>query len=162
MNYHRIEQCNIGNGTGFRAVLWVSGCPHHCKECQNPETWNRNSGKNFTLKQKEQIKSLLRLPYIKGITISGGDPLADYNQQEITELCRELKNEFPQKDIWIYTGFTYEEISDSPILKYIDVLVDGPFILKERDVTLPFRGSRNQRIIDVQKTRGEQKICLLF
>lgn len=162
MNYHKIEQCNIGNGLGFRVVLWVSGCSHHCEGCQNPETWDYNSGKPFTSKQKEQIKQLLKLPYIRGITFSGGDPLAKNNEKEIYELCREIKQEFPQKDIWMYTGWYYEAVKNNPIMEYIDVLVDGPFHLKERDITLPFRGSTNQRIIDVQKTRRDNVICLLF
>ena len=163
MNYQKIETCNIGNGLGFRLVLWISGCRHHCRGCHNQETWDFNSGKLFTEKQEKQIIKYLKPDYIKGITLSGGDPLDASNYNAVLDLCKHIKKEYPNKDIWCYTGYTYEQIQDSSILKYIDVLIDGEFEQDKRDITLAFRGSSNQRVIDVQKTlqTGEvQCLCL--
>ena len=151
MNFHRIESCNLSNGTGWRVVLWVSGCPHHCKGCHNPETWDLNSGKPFTAKHLRKIIEYLDKPYIKGLTLSGGDPLTLENREAILEIVKTVKNDCPNKDIWLYTGYNYEEIKDLEIIKYVDVVVDGQFILEERDITRPFRGSKNQNIIEVNK-----------
>lgn len=151
MNFHRIESCNLSNGTGWRVVLWVSGCPHHCKGCHNPETWDLNSGKPFTDKHLRKIIEYLDKPYIKGLTLSGGDPLTLENRESILEIVKTVKNNYSNKDIWLYTGYNYEEIKDLEIIKYVDVVVDGQFILEERDITLPFRGSKNQNIIEVNK-----------
>ena len=161
MYYHKIETCNIGNGLGFRLVLWVSGCSHHCPYCQNPETWDPKSGNIFTEKQKKQIIKYLKPDYIKGITLSGGDPLYEGNREEILDLCKEIKKAYPNKDIWLYTGYTYEEIKDLEIINYVDVIVDGKFIQELRDITLAFRGSSNQRIIDVAKTKEKDDIVCL-
>ncbi len=163
MNYQKIETCNIGNGLGFRLVLWVSGCRHRCKGCHNQETWDFNGGNPFTEKQEKQIIKYLKPDYIKGITLSGGDPLDINNYDAILDLCKKIKNIYPNKDIWCYTGYSYEELKEKSILNYIDVLIDGEFELDKRDITLAFRGSSNQRIIDVKKTlaTGEVKcLCL--
>lgn len=163
MNYQKIETCNIGNGLGFRLVLWVSGCRHRCKGCHNQETWDFNGGNSFTEKQEKQIIKYLKPDYIKGITLSGGDPLDINNYDAILDLCKKIKNIYPNKDIWCYTGYSYEELKEKSILNYIDVLIDGEFELDKRDITLAFRGSSNQRIIDVKKTlaTGEVKcLCL--
>jgi anaerobic ribonucleoside-triphosphate reductase activating protein len=146
MRIHNISYPDVNNGLGFRVTLWVSGCIHHCKGCQNQETWDFNSGREFTDKDKEKIFDILSLPYIKGITFSGGDPLCSYN--DVLSLMKEIKNKFPKKDIWVYTGYTIEFIKEhlDEILKYVDFLVDGKYIEEQRDVSLPFRGSKNQRI----------------
>ena len=149
MNYHRIESTNLSNGLGWRVVLWVSGCSHHCEGCHNQETWDKDSGKPFTEKELRKIIEFLDKPYIKGLTLSGGDPLMIDNRDAILQIVKAVKNNCPTKDIWLYTGYDYEEVKDLEIMKYVDVIVDGKFILAERDITLPFRGSKNQKIIEL-------------
>lgn len=165
MNYHKIETTSIANGIGVRCVLWCAGCSLHCKGCQNPSTWDFNSGKLFDEAAKQALFEVLSKPYIKGITFSGGHPLEEKNRHEIYNLLKEIKSQFPEKDVWMYTGYTWEYISDiqeiQQILQYVDVLVDGPYIEAERDITLAFRGSRNQRLIDVQKSLFQGKIITL-
>lgn len=147
MNYHKIETCNLSNGTGFRVVLWVSGCNHHCSGCHNPETWDPNGGKPFTEKQEKQIIKYLKPNYIQGLTISGGDPLMPCNRETVLNLCKRVKDFYPNKDIWIYTGYTYEELCDQNMdMNNINVIVDGPYIEAQRDISLAFRGSTNQNI----------------
>lgn len=162
MNYAKIETCSIANGTGFRVVLWCSGCNHRCKGCHNPETWDRYYGKPFDEEAKALLCELLSKPYIKGLTLSGGDPMFQTNVKEVIELVKELKEKFPDKDIWMYTGYTFEElcrdVDRKKILPYIDVVIDGKFILEQRDITLAFRGSPNQRIINVPESLKENKI----
>lgn len=164
MNYVKIETCSIANGTGFRVVLWCSGCGHHCKGCHNPETWDRYYGKPFDENAKELLYELLSKPYIRGITLSGGDPMFQTNVKEVIALVKELKEKFPNKDIWMYTGYTFEElqrdVDRKKILPYIDVIIDGKFILEQRDITLAFRGSPNQRIIDVPSTLKANHVVL--
>lgn len=160
MNYIKISPVDVANGPGCRTILWTAGCAHHCKECHNPETWNPSAGIEFNEKAKEELFECLSKPYIQGITLSGGDPLYVNNRDTITKLCKEIKEKYPTKDIWCYSGYTYEEIKDLPILEYIDVLVDGEFILEQKDITLLFRGSKNQRLIDMDKTRKEGRVVL--
>ena len=150
MNIMDILDCSIADGEGVRVALYVSGCDHKCKGCHNPESWNCNAGTLFTEEKKQQLFALLQRPYIDGITLTGGDPLYKCNINETTALCKELKEKFPNKTIWLYTGSVYEDIKDLEILKYIDILVDGEFKIEERDITLPFRGSKNQRIINLK------------
>lgn len=147
MNYCGLIKCDIANGVGFRVTLFVSGCSHKCKGCHNKETWDENYGKLFTEDIKQQIFRELEKYYMNGLTITGGDPLYPKNITQITELCKEIKNKYPNKTIWLYTGYLYEEIKDLEILNYIDVLIDGPYIESLRDVSLEWRGSSNQRII---------------
>lgn len=161
MNYHDIKHCDMLNGDGLRVVLFVSGCGHHCPGCQNPETWDAKSGILFDNSAKEEIFTELKEDYISGLTLSGGDPLNDNNLDDILELVKEVKEEFPEKTIWIYTGYTYEELyaddagPDSEkrreILAYCDVLVDGRFDKEKLDVSYPFAGSTNQRIIHLKE-----------
>lgn len=161
MNYHKIEKTSIANGEGIRVVLWVSGCTIHCRGCHNPETWSLNSGKPFNLEAKNELFESLDKPYIKGITFSGGNPLDSFF--EVFTLCKEIKERFPTKDIWLYSGYTYEEINQKImgiILEYVDVLVDGKYIEEQRDLTLKWCGSRNQRVINVQESLKENKIIL--
>lgn len=163
MNYHKIEKTSIANGEGIRVVLWVSGCSLHCKGCHNPETWNLNSGKPFDEEAKRELFEALDKPYIQGITFSGGHPLEPQNVEEIINLAKEIKEKFPTKDIWLYTGYTLEEIyykEIARILLYIDVLVDGEYIEEQRNLTLKWCGSCNQRVIDVQETLKGNKIIL--
>ena len=161
MNYHKIEKTSIANGEGIRVVLWCSGCLLHCKGCQNPQTWSLNSGKPFNLEAKNELFEALDKPYIKGITFSGGNPLDSF--AEVFALCKDIKEKFPTKDIWLYSGYTYEEIKPKVmgmILEYVDVLVDGRYIEEQRDITLKWRGSKNQRVINVQASLIQDKVVL--
>ena len=161
MNCIKITKHDIANGTGVRVVLWVSGCKVHCKNCQNPQTWDFNAGKPFDETAKQELFEALNKSYIQGITFSGGHPLEPENFETVLNLAREIKEKFPTKDIWLYTGYLYEELyyrRISRILLYVDVLVDGPYIEEQRDITLPFRGSRNQRLIDVKETLKQGQI----
>lgn len=181
MNYHNITKCDQNNGDGLRVVLWVSGCSHHCHKCQNHQTWNPNSGILFDENSKQEIFDELSNDYISGITLSGGDPLHENNIGEILKLVSEIRNLFPSKTIWIYSGYYWEEIfepsfteqSDEWIIKYLtqceirkqiiyqcDVFIDGRYVNSERDITLKWRGSRNQRVIDVENTLRSNKIVL--
>lgn len=165
MNYHDITKEDMNNGDGIRVVLWVAGCDHHCKGCQNKQTWDYNSGIEFDDEAKKELIEALSKPYIKGLTLSGGDPLCAADNNFFFFLC-DLKRQFPDKDIWLYSGYTIEEIlKDNNVLKsnillLCDVLVDGRYIEKKRDVTLKWRGSSNQRVIDIQKTITQKKIVL--
>lgn len=162
MRINGIEQCSMTNGVGLRTVLWVSGCEHKCKGCQNPCTWDPNSGEDFTSEKKELLYKYLDNKYIKGITFSGGDPLHPSNRGEVGKLILDIKANYPSKDIWLYTGYTWEEVEELNLdyLRYIDVLVEGRFILKERDINLHWCGSSNQRVIDVKESLKEGKIIL--
>lgn len=148
MKFWSISYPDLNNGLGCRATLWVGGCSHHCKGCQNAKTWDFNAGRDFNDNEKEELFKVLSLPYIKGLTLSGGDPLDSID--DVLDLTKEVKEKFPKKDIWLYTGYTLEEIEKdnkrSEILPFIDVLVDGRFEIDKRDITLKFRGSYNQII----------------
>lgn len=147
MNYHDITKDDMRNGDGLRVVLWVSGCEHHCPGCQNPVTWDPDDGLYFDEKAKEELFDLLGRDYISGLTLSGGDPLYPGNRDEITGLAKEVKERFRDKDIWLYTGYVYDSIKDLEIMRYVDVVVDGPYLEDLRDVKLHWRGSSNQRVI---------------
>lgn len=150
MRYHNITKDDMRNGDGLRVVLWLSGCSHHCKGCQNPITWDPDDGILFDENAKKEVFDQLDKPYISGITFSGGDPLHSANRVEVTGLMEEIKEKYPDKTIWLYTGDSWESCSHYPLMKYVDVLVDGEFILEQRDVKLLWKGSKNQRVIDVQ------------
>lgn len=160
MRYHNITKDDMLNGDGLRTVLWVAGCTHACPGCHNPITWDINGGLPFDKAAKEELFSYLEKPYISGITFSGGDPLHPCNREEITELAKEIRQNFPQKTIWLYTGFLWEEICDLPVVQYLDVLVDGEFVQALKDTKLYWRGSSNQRVINVPRTLSEGKIVL--
>lgn len=153
MRYHNITKDDMLNGDGLRVVLWVAGCSHHCKGCQNPITWDPQGGIPFEDKEKQEIFEQLEKPYIEGITFSGGDPLYEGNVEMVTALAKEIKEKYPNKNIWLYTGYVWEEIKEMEIIPYLDVIVDGKFDLERRDVSLRWKGSPNQRVIDVQKSR---------
>lgn len=169
MNYGAIKKCDIANGVGVRTVLFVSGCTHHCKGCFQPETWNFDYGERYTKETEDEIIESLRPDYVDGITLLGGEPFEPENQRELVKLLRRIKKELPQKTVWSFSGFTYEELmGDSravcevtkEMLSMLDVLVDGEFVEAKRNISLRFRGSENQRLIDMNKTRKEGKIVL--
>lgn len=152
MRYLKIENVDIGNGLDVGSVLWVSGCSHHCPQCHNPQTWDKNAGEEFTEEVLDNLLDKLKRPYIKRLTLSGGDPLFLGNRDEITNVVRKVKKNFPNIKIWCYTGYLWEEVKDLPCMDFIDVLVDGEFKVELRDITLPFCGSSNQRIINVKES----------
>ena len=160
MNYSAIKPVDIANGIGVRVSLFVSGCPHHCKGCFNAETWNYDHGDPFTEETVNQVIELLKPSWIGGLSLLGGEPLAVRNITPVTELVKDIKQALPIKTIWCYTGYLWEEVKDLPIMGYIDVLVDGPFIEAEKDISLRFRGSRNQRIIDVRQSLASGEVVL--
>lgn len=159
-----IKSADCANGTGMRVSVFVSGCRNHCKGCFQPETWSFTFGEKFDEKMEEKILSELLKPYYQGITFLGGDPMEQENQPEVLRLIKKIKKEMPKKTVWIYTGYVYEKDLKEGGKKYIpsitdeildntDILVDGPFIEEKKRITLNFRGSSNQRIIDMKKTR---------
>lgn len=156
MRYHNITTDDMLNGDGLRVVLWVAGCSHCCKGCHNPITWDPDGGLLFDRAAAEEIFVQLDKDYISGITFSGGDPLHPANRFQIRELMAEIKGRYPDKTIWLYTGEIWENILRYPLMKYVDVLVDGEFRMEERDANLLWKGSANQRVIDVQKTLGRE------
>lgn len=160
MNYHNITYDDMNNGDGLRVVLWVAGCDHCCPGCQNPVTWDPNDGLIFDEKAMLELGSKINKKYISGLTLSGGDPLHKINRGTILTICKLVKETFTDKSIWLYTGYCYEDVKNLESMKYIDVLVDGPYIEKLRDTSLKWRGSSNQRVIDVNKTRELGKIVL--
>ena len=184
MNYLQITHEDVCNGDGLRVVLWLSGCSHHCYNCQNPQTWNPNSGILFDDSVKQEIFNELSKDYISGITFSGGDPLHENNLDEVLLLIQEIHSLYPDKTIWLYTGYTWEQIMDYSfydskskfqnntfkyadiaikrrvIAKECDVLVDGRYIEEQKDITLAWRGSKNQKVIDVKQSLAQNKVIL--
>lgn len=150
------------NGDGLRVVLWVAGCNHQCEDCQNPVTWDITGGLPFDTEAENELFEALNKPYIAGITFSGGDPLHPFNRGEIFRLMKKVKELHPEKTVWTYTGFLWDDFKDFPEMKYVDVLVDGRFIKGLKDDKLRWVGSSNQRIIDVQKTLKTGEIVLHF
>lgn len=148
------------NGDGLRVVLWTAGCPHKCSGCHNPVTWDENGGLVFDSDAKNELFSVLGKPYISGLTLSGGDPLLPSNRTELTELIKEIKSKFPNKTIWLYTGYLWKEVKDLELIKYIDVLVDGRFLQNLRNTQLKWRGSTNQRVINVKETLKTGSVVL--
>lgn len=160
MYYNAILKNDIANGDGIRVTLFVSGCSFHCPGCHNPQTHNPCSGKPFTEYEVNKIINALSNKYVSGITLSGGHPLEEYNIEECTKLCKTIKEKLPDKNIWLYSGFCYEQVADYEIFKYVDVLVDGMYNEKLKDRTLKWRGSSNQRVIDINKTRLNKQLTL--
>ncbi len=160
MRYHNITKDDMLNGDGLRVVLWVAGCSHGCRGCHNPVTWDPNGGLEFDQEAKEEIFTELEKDYISGITFSGGDPLFFSNRPDVLKLIREIKERFPEKTVWLYTGFEWEAISELEVIKYLDVLVDGRFLLEKKDTKLHWKGSANQRVIDVPATRENGQVVL--
>ena len=162
MHYGNIKNYDIADGEGVRVTLFCSGCTNRCEGCFQPETWDFCYGKEYTKETEDQLIQMLTNPNIQGLTLLGGDPFEPSNQRTLITLLRRVKQELPTKDVWAYTGFVYEqdllegqrkhtEVTDE-MLSYIDVLVDGPFVIDQKDISLYFRGSTNQRVIDIPKT----------
>lgn len=160
MNYLKIIKSDIANGIGCRVTLWVSGCSIHCTGCHNSQSWDKHSGKLYTPETHKQLLKLLDKPYINGLTLTGGHPLEDYNYNTVKDIVKQVKHNLPEKTIWLYTGLKWEDISSLDIWKYIDIVVDGAYEQDKRDITLAFRGSKNQRIIDVKQSLKNHKIIL--
>ena len=151
MNYAEIKKVDIANGPGVRVSLFVSGCRNHCKGCFNPETWDFDYGRPFTRETEDEIIEALRPSWIQGLSILGGEPTEEENTAVLIPFLKRVRAVLPDKDIWLYSGYTYEALRDKEILTLVDVLVDGPFLLDLKDAGLAFRGSRNQRIIDLRE-----------
>jgi anaerobic ribonucleoside-triphosphate reductase activating protein len=170
MNYATIKTHDIANGPGVRVSLFVSGCTHHCKGCFNPETWNFNYGEPYTPEVEEQIMEALSPWYIRGLSLLGGEPFEPQNQPALVELVKKVKRLYPEKTIWCYSGYDFEKdilagrLGDwdttNELIRHIDVLVDGEFVEAKKDLSLRFRGSSNQRVIDVPKSLEEDQVVL--
>lgn len=178
MNYHNITYPDQNNGDGLRIVLWVAGCEHHCVNCQNQQTWSPQSGIPFDENAMNEILNELKKDYISGITLSGGDPLHPKNVQNVLKIVDEIRVSYPTKNIWLYTGYTWEEImhpiitddlnlerlvtlkTRKELVSKCDVLIDGRYVDELRDVSLYWRGSSNQRVINVQETLKQKQIVL--
>lgn len=170
MNYAEVKRCDIANGVGVRTSLFVSGCTHRCQGCFNEVAWDFYAGDSFTEEVEQQIIDSLAPDYVRGLTVLGGEPLEPSNQRALLPFLKRVRRVRPEKDIWMYTGDVYEEVTDpsSPrhteatdeLLGQVDVLVDGPFVSELRDITLRFKGSSNQRLIDVPKTRAAGRVVL--
>ena len=170
MNYSEIKTCDIANGPGVRVTIFVSGCTHHCKGCFNEMTWDFAYGEPFTEQTIDTILSALAPDYIAGLTLLGGEPLEEENRRALLPLLRAVKERFPSKNIWCYSGYLFERdivekfcvqwAQMEEFLSYLDVIVDGPFLLEQKDISLQFRGSRNQRIIRVRESLEQGKIVL--
>lgn len=166
MNYGAIKLCDIANGTGVRTSLYVSGCTHCCKNCFNPETWDFDYGEPFTVDEENMIIESCGESYVNGLSLLGGEPMEKENQIVLLPFMKKFHHDLPDKTIWCYSGYTYEQLSsrnDSityEMLKLIDVLVDGEYVDELHDITLRFKGSSNQRIIDMKQTLSQGKIVL--
>lgn len=168
MYYGNIKKCDIADGEGVRTTLFVSGCTNHCKDCFQPETWDFQYGKPYTEKTQQEILESLKPEYIDGLTLLGGEPMEPENQKVLVKLLKAAKEAYPEKNVWCYTGFVYDrdllagqrrhtDVTDE-MLSYIDVLVDGPFQTEKKNISLAFRGSENQRIIDMKKTLAKGSV----
>lgn len=160
MRYHNITTDDMLNGDGLRTVLWVAGCTHRCEGCHNPITWDIEGGIPFDGAAEAELFEKLSADYISGVTFSGGDPLHPRNRDEITRLAKKIRAEFPDKTIWLYTGFDWEDIKELEIIPLLDVIVDGRFVKPLLDAKLHWKGSSNQRVIDVKETLRLDKIVL--
>lgn len=168
MNYSAIKYCDIANGIGVRTVLFVSGCRNHCKDCFQPETWSFENGEPFTEEVEDEIIESLKPDYIKGLTLLGGDPFEPENQKALLPFMRRVREVCPDKDVWAYTGYVLDKDlvpggkcytgDTAELLEQVDILVDGPFITEQKDITLQFKGSRNQRVIDCAHYRRTGEI----
>jgi len=158
MNYAQMRSMDVANGEGIGTALFVSGCPFHCDGCFNPETWDYGYGKEFTREALNNLLEATDKPYISRVSILGGEPLAPANLETVSLIIESLKKHFPEKRIWVYSGYTYESLNENQLrtISKADILVDGQFMKEKKDLNLKFRGSSNQRIIDVQKTIKNQ------
>lgn len=162
MRYALIEDYNIDNGEGVRAVLWTQGCPHRCTDCHNSHTWNENGGKEFKEEDKEYLFECIDKYFEKNLSVLGGEPLAPYNIDGLTSLLKEVKEKKPNINIWLWTGYLWEEVNQLEIIKYIDVLIDGKFIKELKVDKLKYRGSTNQRVINVKESLLNEEIEIIL
>lgn len=153
MNYCGLNKNDIANGEGVRVSLFVSGCRNHCKGCHNSEAWDFSYGQPFTKKTEDEIIEALRPSWIQGLSVLGGEPCEEENECVLIPFLKRVKRECPNSDTWLFSGYTYEKLQGEDILRYVDVLVDGPFMLEQKDISLQFRGSRNQRILRLKGGR---------
>ncbi|MBR1749083.1 MAG: anaerobic ribonucleoside-triphosphate reductase activating protein [Bacilli bacterium] len=160
MRFAKIRKMDISNGPGVRVSIFFQGCPFHCKNCFNPETWDFNGGEEYTEEVKERVLDLAQFSHIKGLSILGGEPLDDKNIEGSFELAKSFKERYPDKTIWLWTGNLFENKKDKEIMKYLDVLVDGPYQDEKRDPRLKWKGSSNQRVIDVKKSLEKGSVVL--
>ena len=166
MNYHKITYPDMNNGSGLRVVLWLSACSHHCYNCQNPQTWDCNSGIPFELAARNELFDQLSKDYISGITLTGGDPLHGNNLDGVLNLVNEIRLSYPQKNIWLYSGFTWDEVFNGSnkirkeIISKCDVMIDGRYVDDLRDISLKWKGSTNQNVIDVQESIKQERLIL--
>lgn len=160
MYYGRIKNLDISNGPGVRVSLFVSGCRNRCKGCFNPETWSFTYGQEFTWETLHEIEEMLKNPNVSGLSILGGDPFEPENSEWVETLCAYIRHNLPNKTIWVWTGYSFENLQDLPVMKYIDVLVDGKFEESLKDLRLKWRGSSNQRVIDIRATRDAGEVVL--
>lgn len=171
MNYGAVKKLDIANGPGLRVSLFVSGCTHHCPGCFNPETWNFDYGRPFTQETEAELLSMLNSSYVDGLSLLGGEPFEPANQEGLLPLLRKVKSSYPEKTIWCYTGYTLEQDLLNPsrarcqytdeMLSLIDVLVDGEFVESKKNIRLKFRGSENQRVIDLKKSLETGRMVLV-
>lgn len=161
MRYNKIRKMDISNGPGIRISIFMQGCVFKCKNCFNPETWDFKLGKEFNDDTIKRVLELCNYDYIQGLSILGGEPLHPTNIEGSTKLAREFKKKYPNKDLWVWTGFLYEQVKDKEIFDYIDVLIDGQYIDEERNWQLKYRGSKNQRVIDIKQTKKKKKLIIL-
>lgn len=160
MRYHNITTDDMNNGDGLRCVLWVAGCLHACPGCHNPMTWCLDGGIPFDKQAENELFQELAKDHIAGITFSGGDPLHPANRSTITRLCQEIRQHFPSKSIWLYTGYCWEEILTLPLIAYLDVLIDGRYIAEQRNLQLKWVGSSNQQVINVPASLSTGQVVL--
>lgn len=161
MRYNLIRKMDISNGPGIRVSIFMQGCHFHCKNCFNPDTWSFEKGQEFNDETIEEVLKLCGEPHIKGLSILGGEPMHPVNIEGTTRLAKAFKENYPEKTLWAWTGYKFDEyLKDKEIVKYLDVLIDGQYVDELHDFTLKWRGSSNQRVIDVQKTLKENKIIL--
>ena len=161
MRYNKIRKMDIADGEGIRVSVFFQGCAFHCKECFNPETWDFNGGKEFTDEEINQIIELAKPDHIAGLSLLGGEPMHPKNIEGSTRLAKKFKETYPNKTIWAWTGFLFDEyLKDKEIVNYLDVVVDGQFKIEQRNLTLKWRGSENQRVIDVKKSLKKDEVVL--
>ena len=161
MRYNVIRKMDISNGPGVRVSIFMQGCQFHCKNCFNKETWDFNGGKEFTEETINKVLELSEKDEVKGLSILGGEPMHPVNIEGTTKLAKAFKEKFPEKDIWAWSGFRYEDLKDKEVLKYIDVLVDGTYKDELHDPTLKWKGSSNQRVVDIKKSLESQELELI-
>ena len=152
MYYGALKPLDVANGPGVRVSLFVSGCRNRCEGCFQPETWSFTYGKKFDYEALQGLLTALENPHVKGLSILGGDPMEPENREDVLTICRAVNVWQPEKDIWMWTGYLWEDVKDLPVMEYIDVLVDGPFVEELKDLNLQYRGSSNQRVIDIKKS----------